>query len=364
MTLFNPSDLKAVFPEATPDTLTDPNLAPYHELATRYLATQESAGRLAMTGGSHDALGDLLDPDDPDRLGDPLLNLDPAFRSSLEQAHQTASQLFGLANETPPSLKDPVFREQFARLQPRWKQLESLGLEPELSISFEHQPLDWWLDLSKALAESNLNPDEPNPEYGPRNPAASPTRKVLRNGGLLLADEVKGGWQQITNPDNLPPTWTLSIISATERPNITNVTSYGYTDQNNEQPSAELNQRLAELGLPPVPDRQPAAAPGSSGGLFVSRRPAPATPATPLPLEQPAIHPATEVYITTQFSRIIQHQKPLDSETWSWLKGGLPSGRLPNGYWRPVGGQVRLFWDAAGSLVGSLGVRLWLSGRG
>lgn len=76
MSLFSPDDLNAAFPEATPDALQDPNAASYEAMADAFVASEEAAGRLALTGGHHDAIGDLMaepeeeivnepDPNDP-----------------------------------------------------------------------------------------------------------------------------------------------------------------------------------------------------------------------------------------------------------------------------------------------------------
>ena len=180
---------------------------------------------------------------------------------------------------------------------------------------------------------------------------------MLRNGGLYINSEVQSSWQQITNPDNQPPIWTLSVVSDTDRPVVTSVTSYGYTDDKNLDPSSELNSLLTNLGLPVIVDRNDQTPPRSG---FLKKQPA--TAGQPPALIQPAIHPEAEAYVTTQFSRIIQNQKPFDSETWSWLKGELSSGDLPVGRWNPVDGRVSLRWGSAGARYGGLGVRP--SGRG
>lgn len=52
MSLFSPDDLNAAFPEATPDALQDPSAASYEAMADAFVASEEAAGRLALTGGA------------------------------------------------------------------------------------------------------------------------------------------------------------------------------------------------------------------------------------------------------------------------------------------------------------------------
>jgi hypothetical protein len=256
---------------------------------------------------------------------------------SYEAVHRHATEMFGLVGEAPPPLESPQLVEQLTGLLDTFRRLEALNLDPHLVVAPEHRSLAWWETFAVNLQNSALNPTEPDPEN------AGQTRGVLRQGGLWVADDVKAGWQEITNPGNEAPTWALDVISGTDRPQITSVTSYGYTDDKNQAPSPELNKLLKELGYSEVVERK-------------SRR------NKDLPLVQPDIHPVAETYLTHQFNRLTTGQQPIDANTYSWLKGELPSGSLPVGSWHSIYGRVRLDWGSAGSRDDYIGARA--SGRG
>ena len=253
------------------------------------------------------------------------------------RAHEASSQLFALVREPVPSLEDPRLLEALGRVQPLFERMKALDLQPEITIYPHHRTAGWWQTVADAVQNSPLNHNN-----------------ILKNGGLWMADEVRDKWEAVTGPHNHAPSWKLQVSSGSEAPAVVNVTSYGYNDQENKTPSPELNHLLGKLGQPLVPDRTGSQKPGRFG------RPAPAI--TPPALVQPDIHPEIEGYLTHQFARIIQKQPPLDSNSWSWLKGELPSGRAPRGVWNPDHGQVYLNWRGAGNLLGRLGVRP--AGRG
>jgi len=270
--------------------------------------------------------------------------------SSYEVTHQAATQLFGLVGEVPPAMDDAGLVEQLTALQPQYERFEREHLQPQFVLGFEHKPLNFWQQLGQALEQSQFNPILPGGQPGQ-------SQKLVRNGGLWVADEVQSDWQTITNPRNQRPTWKLALISSTESPTVTNVTSYGYIDSDNTKPSPELNRLLQSLGRPLVPDRTPRSV--AQGGGLLRRLQQPVS----LPLTQPDVHPTHEAYVAHQFSRIIQRQGPIDASTWSWLNGQLASGDLSDGDWDPGVGQVRLDWDGAGRRGDRLGVRPSVRGQ-
>jgi hypothetical protein len=375
--LFDPNLLSDAFPDAAQANMLppDPHVAPYEALAARFQDKQLGLGIAAQAGVSINTASTVANIiNTPQSEGYGALQSTPEGQrlvSDYESVHNTATSIFGLVGEVPPGLKDPQLVEQLNRLQPLFGAMERLNLEPRLALVLEHQSYQWWQELATALEASPLNPDEPDPN----NPGS--TRKVLREGGLYVDSELQNNWDALTNPNGEAPRWRLHLLSGTEAPTVTSVTSYGYTDQENQTPSVELNQLLQDLGLPPIPDRTGAAgtqaaqatAPQATG-RFGRRHSAPGpvpstplrTPTAPAPLTQPDIHPTVEAYITHQFDRVLHTDPPLDSNTWSWLDGQLPNGRLPRGYWYPDSGQVSLDWSSADRRRGALGVRP--SGRG
>lgn len=253
------------------------------------------------------------------------------------RAHEASSQLFGLVGEPVPALEDAQLLEELRRVKPLFESLESLGHKPEITIYPHHKPLEWWQHVAQSLQDSPVNPDG-----------------LVKNGGLWVADEVKNAWVALTKPKNESPSWVVQVSSGSEAPAVVNVTSYGYTDQDNKTPSPELNHLLSSMNQPAVPDRNEP----QKNGRFGRQTPN----FTPPALTQPDIHPEIEGYLTHQFTRIIQKEAPLDPNSWSWLKGELLSGNLPAGFWDPGLGRVLLDYDVAGGRLGALGVRP--SGRG
>ena len=256
------------------------------------------------------------------------------LQESYLASYNSVSKIIGLTGETMPIAGDTELLDQLARLKSTFELFTSLGLQPEISLSPVNRPLSFWVDLAKAVEDSPLNPDEPDPEH------QGQTRKVLRNGGLWVADPVKDEWGTLTNPAQ--PSWRVEVISNLDKPSIVNVTGYGYTDNKNQVPSPELNQLLESLSKLKVSNRRGV---GSSKLLIL-----------------PDIHPSIENYTMHQLSRIIQKEKPLDSKTWSWLNGTLASGDVSAGCWASNFGQVYLNWSSSGVRGGRFGVRP--SGRG
>jgi hypothetical protein len=300
------------------------------------------AGLLLRTLGSvglphSEIIGRIeADPDDSaTSVSLPETPNSPDLLPSYMASHDTVSKIMGLIGDAVPSPRDPNLVAQLNTVIPMFEVLTSQGLQPEISLSPVNRPLSFWMDLAKATEDSSLNPDEPDPDN------QGQTRRVLRNGGLWVADDAKKSWDTLTDPSQ--PSWRVEVISSLDRPSIVNITSYGYTDEKNQAPSPELNQLLTSLGKPVVTDRS---------GRGSNKQ----------PLTQPDIHPGIENYTMHQLSRIIRGQSPLDASTWSWLKGTLASGALPSGSFNPDGGRVSLRWVRAGLRAGALGVRP--SGRG
>lgn len=296
--------------------------------------TAMEAGLLVRTLGSvglpHAEIVDQIE--DPDAT--PASSLEtinaPGLEASYRATHETVSLVMGLIGEPMPAMHEPSLVSQLDRLKPFFEAFEARGLEPEVVLRPAHRPLSFWENLAQAVQNSALNPDQGN-------------EKVLRGGGLWVADEVRNEWTELTNPDSQAPAWKLEVVSSLERPKIVNITGYGYTDNKNENPSTDLNQILQVLNQAPITDRS-----GRKGQKQ--------------PLTQSNVHPSPDGYLMHQLTRIIQEKTPLDSSTWSWLNGTLNSGGVPAGRWDPGDGQVFLYWDRAGGLRGRVGVRP--SGRG
>ncbi len=172
---------------------------------------------------------------------------------------------------------------------------------------------------------------------------------MLRNGGLWVSVDVRDNWQKINKRPNQPGVdsgYRVEVVSGIEKPIITSVTSYGYEDNKNEQPSTRVKDLLGDLGLPTIHDRSNLAFPSNIMP----------------PLTQPAFHPYVDTYLMNQLTRILQGKAPVDNTPYSWLEGELSSDRVPAGCWGPVRGQVLLRWGGAGVVGDGLGVRP--SGRG
>ena len=291
---------------------------------------------LGRVGLPHSEVVGRIDTDSSDDLSarNETLSSSPFLQESYLASYNSVSKIIGLTAETMPIAGDDNLLDQLSKLKSTFELFTSLGFNPEISLSPINRPLDYWEELASTVQASPLNPDEPDPEH------QGQTRKVLRNGGLYVSDQVKEEWGTLIDPAQ--PSWRVEVISSLDTPSIVNITSYGYTDKTNVTPSHELNQLLESLGKPEVSER--------SGVNFNKL------------LILPDIHPGIENYIMYQLSRIIQKRKPLDPETYSWLNGTLASGRVLAGHWYPSNGQVNLYWSRSDDRIDGIGVRP--SGRG
>ncbi len=254
-----------------------------------------------------------------------------SFREQLLKTYNTTVQIMDLVGlgESVPAPQDSELQANIAEMSETFSLYESLGLEPDVVLTPTGRSLVFWSSVFYKAQNSPLNPTQ-----------AGTNDKILLNGGLHVSDEVEETWVSLTKrgPQDVDKYWKLEVISGKNKPEIMNVTSYGYTDKGNENASPALNELLRKLSLPEVPER--------TGRK--SQRSA---------LTQPNLHPYIDTYAMNQLTRIIQGKDPIDTNTWSWLRGAIDSGNVPAGYWNPVDGQVDLDRDYTGSFDGSLGVR-------
>lgn len=296
--------------------------------------TAMEAGLLVRTLGSvglphAEIIDQIEDPAKPDGSSVEVVTSE-TFKEQFNKVHDSATKLMQLVGETVPDRLSSEFQTKLAEMGRTFAVYEQLGLEPDVVLTPTGRALTFWENVARKLQDSPLNPQSGN-------------QKLLRDGGLYVTDNVKAAWTSLVDRPNEAPGWDLSVISGKNKPEVVNVTTYGYADNDNQNPNPELNELLRKLSLPEVPER--------TGRK--SQRPA---------LTQPNPHPYVDTYLMNQLTRIIQAKDPVDTNTWSWLKGALADGDVPAGDWFPVDGQVNLDWFSADYLHDSIGVRP--SGRG
>ena len=243
-TLFDPTLMASVFPDAANMLPEDPHTAPYDALATRFAERQARLGIAAQAGVSVETAGIVADLLTTAPDGSSLDALERVEGKELVDQYKTAFEaseyLFGLVGEKIPSLEDPRLTEALKRLKPTFEVLKSMNLEPEIVIYPRHRSLDWWKQVgAKLQADPTINKDG-----------------RIKNGGLYVYDTIANNWDSFTNPNRQPVEWTLQVSSATEAPFITSVTSYGYTDSDNTAPEGKVNLLAQKLNLPTVQHRK------------------------------------------------------------------------------------------------------------
>ena len=326
MSLFSPDDLNAAFPEATPDALQDPSAATYEAMADAFVASEEAAGRLALTGGHHDAIGDLMA--EPESSADGVLSIPEAstpFQELTGASAERSSELYRLAggsnsdSEIRPLLVEAFQNADWEKLEAGYRAYEALGLQPEVVMSPEGQPLSYWQNLFSQLRQwQDTHVDDP----------AHKLQYRTDGDGLYINDEVASNWDGLAETDK--PRWTISVVPGTPKPQVVSIDCGG---KNSE---GKIPQELIDI----LQAQDPA------NGLKV------------------LTHPSIESYLTMQALRLKNGQDPIDSQTWSWLAGKFMQGTgnnaqqaAPNGNWNPAYGRVYLFWDRVGFRDDYLGVR-------
>lgn len=329
MSLFSPDDLNAAFPEATPDALQDPSAATYEAMAEAYVASEEAAGRLAMTGGRHDAIGKLLDePEASSDSKDSFLETSTAFQELTRSSLIRSLDLLNLVDDTQLFLElqeDGHKQTDWKKLEAGYRSYESLGLQPEVVASLEGQPLGYWQNLFSRLRQwQDTHVDNP----------AHKLQNRTDGDGLYVNDEVANNWDELA--ETTKPRWTISVVPGTSKPQVVNV-DHGGKDGENKVP-----QELIDILQVQDP----------TSGLKV------------------LAHPTIESYLTIQALRIKNGLDPLDPQTWSWLAGTFMRGAdenvqqaAPFGRWSPGGGRVRLGWHTAVRRDGGLGARPAVRGQ-
>ena len=332
MSLFSPDDLNAAFPEATPDALQDPSAATYEAMADAFVASEEAAGRLALTGGHHDAIGEILDNTDEEAHTPTTPEVSTPFQELVHTSLVNSLNLYTISNNTVNTSVDMTKLQEEAYQGTDWKKLEDsygayeqLGLQPEIVMSVEGMPLGFWQDLYSKLREWQDT-------FG-----SDPVHKLKSQtdgDGLYVNDEVANNWDSLAETNR--PRWTISVIPGTSEPTILNVDHSG-NDSSGAVPAEFVSVLNAQ---------------GSGIHSRVST------------------YPSMESYLTMQALRLKHNQEPVDSQTWSWLAGEFSVGKLlnkkqaaPIGYWNPGYGRVRLNWDRVGDRVDDLGVRPAVRGQ-
>lgn len=329
MSLFTPETMQKVFPEATPDTLQDPNFRPYAAIAEAYLKTQEVAdiGTQAGGDGTHNPVAELLDPDDPERGGTALAELDPAFRSVVTEAHERTCDLFHdtVGDKVVPDLDTVDFESiDWHSLQAAMEGYEKLGMEAELVIAPQGRQLDWWQEQVFSMLRKLQDVYQPTGIHRLQN--------QTDGDGLWVSDEVKANWDKLADINN--PSWTATVVPISDKPPVVNVDSFGVAE------GTTVSQELLTIlkALPPAE---------ADGRTYLRRA-------------------SVETYLTLQAQRIKANKSPVDTAVngiyyYSWLDGAFTTqdgqAAAPVGYWDPVSGRVILDWYRAGRRDDRLGAR-------
>ncbi|OVE78646.1 hypothetical protein BVY00_02305 [bacterium G20] len=252
-----------------------------------------------------------------------LAEADQGFRELAAAARQRLNKLL---TDTATNLPVPELSElegvNWQHLAEGYTAMERLGLEPQLVIAPEGQPLkEFWQELFSHLRQWQ-DDNQPN--------ATHRLKKQTDGDGLWINDEVKNHWSELT-PEQ--PGWSVSVIPTIGKAPVLNVDHKGQSTAG-ETPK-ELNNILDQLPLNQT----------AESGLE---------------------HPSLERYLTLQAIRLQTGQEPLDDQIggiyyWSWLDGTFQNSdgntAAPNGYWNPDDGRVRLAWDRVDGRGAYLGVR-------
>lgn len=270
---------------------------------------------LGSTGLPSEATSKRM-PDDPSRP--PSL---PETGKFPELATQARDRLHNLLIATKletsmiaPGLGDSEFSHiNWDRLAQGYDAYERLGLQPEVVIAPEGRNLQFWKSLYGNLRQWQ---DEHQPTAPHR------LKKQNDGDGLYINEDVRNNWALLSGGSG----WSVSVLPTTAKPPVLNV------NHNGKNADGKLPQNLEDLLR-----TQELLVPG------------------------PQLNPTITSYLTLQAMRLHRGEAPVDSETWSWLRGTFGDAnnlRAPGGRWDPGVGRVRLDWGDVSYRDDFLGVRL------
>ncbi len=276
---------------------------------------------LGRTGLPNSTEVDQMDPNLADGASVETIGSE-SFREQLTKSVEITNKLMSLAGFQGPGLE---FFGQAAitEAERTFTLYEQLGLEPDVVITREKRTLDVWTKIFDVAQNIDfLNPN-----------------RLLCNGGIIVKDGIlKDNWNKlVSTPVNRG--FRLEVVNGTSFPWITNVNPYGYQDSDNEVPNNKLNNLLSDLGIPEIPDLMTQSANGSTT------------------LNQPECLPRVDTYLMQQLTRIASSKVPLDTRTWSWLKGVVVDDIFPGGSWESGIGAVNLYCGFASTNERNVGFR-------
>jgi len=159
MSLFGVEHTGVVFPEAT-NRGDNPNRAPFEAIGDVWSRQQRSAGRLAVTGGRKDAIGDLLE-------GDAEFE-ETEIMTMTRAALSRTKDLFSRADIVVPKDLEELGDVDWGGLQEQYKYLENFPhLKPRVLISPRGMSLRTWEDFYASLAGGG-KASSLEPEHGAR----------------------------------------------------------------------------------------------------------------------------------------------------------------------------------------------------
>jgi hypothetical protein len=197
----------------------------------------------------------------------------------------------------PDHLEDTVFGEiDWEQLSVSFAFMEDLGLEPEIIVTPDHLSLNNWGSIFANVGGAT------------------------KNGGLYYDEAIDDNWREIGG-DADSDLWTVAVIPGVAKPHL--------------------------LGQPHNMDRQTAdSVDAQYAALF--------DPSIEFAENYPSVH----TYLMLQARRLQAGLPPIDSETATWLAPAFDNGtKAPYGFWRPDGGQVRLYWSVPSDQLDHIGAR-------
>ncbi len=251
---------------------------------------------LGRTGLPNSAAIDQMGPDLADGTSIEAIGSE-SFREQLSKSVDTAARLMSSAGYGKPGL-EYLDKTEITEAECTYALYEQLKLEPDVVITRTGQSLDFWEKVFiVAQSDSSLNPNG-----------------FAWRVGLNVNSQIKYRWSALV-ADPSRHSFRIDVISGASAPRITNVTSYGYVDQEKEIPHVDANKLLQYLGMPEAPNH---AARVASGSNF---------------LNQLECLPRVDTYLMQQLTRIALGKAPIDKITFSWLTGAIQGIYAISGSW-------------------------------
>ncbi len=265
-------------------------------------------------------LGDSITSD---TVTNPESHESEIFREHLNKSLAITNYLMILTGNPKTSLEN-FQKNEIDESECTYALYEQLGLEPDVVITPTCKTWVSWQNIfAMAKSNSTLNP-----------------RGVLRDNGLFINDQIMTEWNGILNKHTGDSElFRIEVVSGTSFPRVTEVTSYGYKDSDNEIPHEGLNNLLRDLGMPEITDLMTQSASGTTT------------------LNQPECLPRVETYLMQQLTRIASGKNPVDKNSFSLLKGELHNEQIITGDFYGDLGYIRLSKDNIFALFDDVGVR-------